>query len=316
MVYQDPATALSPAMRIGDQVAEVFRYHEGLPKEEALGSARESLRQCGAARPRRDHAPLPVRALGRPAAARGHRHGARRQPAPARARRAHYRSRRHGRGRDPRPDRGAARPHSRLHPVDHAQPGVGRTPLRARRRALRGAPCRRGAGARGLHRPASPLHHGPAALRPEVRHEQDRRRAADDPRHAAGARRAARRLRLLGALPHGQAGLHPPRTRPLRVARRRRTNRPRRGRGHAARPGGVLAASRSPRRRVGAARALLLLRRGRRDAAHHAGAGHQPRGQGRRRGRRARDRRTEPHVQGRPQEAHRRERRVAEPAPR
>ena len=30
MVYQDPATALSPAMRIGNQVAEVFRYHEGV----------------------------------------------------------------------------------------------------------------------------------------------------------------------------------------------------------------------------------------------------------------------------------------------
>ncbi len=45
MVYQDPAAALSPAMRIGDQVAEVFRYHEGLPKKEALGRARESLRR-------------------------------------------------------------------------------------------------------------------------------------------------------------------------------------------------------------------------------------------------------------------------------
>ena len=44
MVYQDPATALSPAMRIGDQVAEVFRYHEGLGKAEALERARESLR--------------------------------------------------------------------------------------------------------------------------------------------------------------------------------------------------------------------------------------------------------------------------------
>ena len=42
MVYQDPATALSPAMRIGDQVAEVFRYHEGLSKGEALVRARES----------------------------------------------------------------------------------------------------------------------------------------------------------------------------------------------------------------------------------------------------------------------------------
>ena len=45
MVYQDPATALSPAMRIGDQVAEVFRYHEGLSKSAALERARESLRR-------------------------------------------------------------------------------------------------------------------------------------------------------------------------------------------------------------------------------------------------------------------------------
>ena len=45
MVYQDPATALSPAMRIGTQLAEVFHYHEGLGKAEALDRARESLRR-------------------------------------------------------------------------------------------------------------------------------------------------------------------------------------------------------------------------------------------------------------------------------
>ena len=44
MVYQDPTQALSPAMRIGDQLAEVFHYHEGLEKKEALERARESLR--------------------------------------------------------------------------------------------------------------------------------------------------------------------------------------------------------------------------------------------------------------------------------
>ncbi len=44
MVYQDPATALSPAMRIGDQLAEVYHYHEGMDKKAALERARESLR--------------------------------------------------------------------------------------------------------------------------------------------------------------------------------------------------------------------------------------------------------------------------------
>ena len=36
MVYQDPTQALSPAMRIGDQLAEVYHYHEGLDKKAAL----------------------------------------------------------------------------------------------------------------------------------------------------------------------------------------------------------------------------------------------------------------------------------------
>ncbi|HMK92547.1 MAG TPA: ABC transporter ATP-binding protein [Thermoleophilia bacterium] len=45
MVYQDPATALSPAMRIGDQLAEVYHYHEGMAKADALERARESLRR-------------------------------------------------------------------------------------------------------------------------------------------------------------------------------------------------------------------------------------------------------------------------------
>jgi peptide/nickel transport system ATP-binding protein len=45
MVYQDPTQALSPAMRIGDQLAEVFHFHEGLDKNAALERARESLRR-------------------------------------------------------------------------------------------------------------------------------------------------------------------------------------------------------------------------------------------------------------------------------
>jgi peptide/nickel transport system ATP-binding protein len=45
MVYQDPTQALSPAMRIGDQLAEVFHYHEGMNKKAALEKACESLRR-------------------------------------------------------------------------------------------------------------------------------------------------------------------------------------------------------------------------------------------------------------------------------
>jgi peptide/nickel transport system ATP-binding protein len=43
MVYQDPATALNPALRVGSQIAEVYRFHEGLSKAEALERARVAL---------------------------------------------------------------------------------------------------------------------------------------------------------------------------------------------------------------------------------------------------------------------------------
>jgi peptide/nickel transport system ATP-binding protein len=43
MVYQDPATALNPSIRVGDQIAEVYRYHFGLSKKEALERARGGL---------------------------------------------------------------------------------------------------------------------------------------------------------------------------------------------------------------------------------------------------------------------------------
>ena len=45
MVYQDPTQALSPAMKIGAQLAEVYHYHEGLDKKAAWEKAREALRR-------------------------------------------------------------------------------------------------------------------------------------------------------------------------------------------------------------------------------------------------------------------------------
>ncbi|MDR2986663.1 MAG: ABC transporter ATP-binding protein, partial [Nocardiopsaceae bacterium] len=43
MVYQDPGAALNPALRIGEQVAEVFRTHEKCSKHEATERAVEML---------------------------------------------------------------------------------------------------------------------------------------------------------------------------------------------------------------------------------------------------------------------------------
>ena len=43
MVYQDPATALNPSIRVGDQIAEVYRFHFGLSKGDARERARGAL---------------------------------------------------------------------------------------------------------------------------------------------------------------------------------------------------------------------------------------------------------------------------------
>jgi peptide/nickel transport system ATP-binding protein len=45
MVYQDPASALNPTMRVGDQIAEVYQSHNSLSLADARDRARESLRR-------------------------------------------------------------------------------------------------------------------------------------------------------------------------------------------------------------------------------------------------------------------------------
>jgi peptide/nickel transport system ATP-binding protein len=39
MVYQDPGSALNPSIRIGAQIAEVFRYHRGMSKQQGMEAA-------------------------------------------------------------------------------------------------------------------------------------------------------------------------------------------------------------------------------------------------------------------------------------
>ena len=52
MIFQEPMTALNPLMNIGDQVAEVLRIHQNMPREQALLRARDRLDRVGLPAPR------------------------------------------------------------------------------------------------------------------------------------------------------------------------------------------------------------------------------------------------------------------------
>ncbi|MCP4689440.1 MAG: ABC transporter ATP-binding protein [Desulfobacterales bacterium] len=45
MIFQEPMTSLNPAFTVGDQIAEVFRFHRGVKKKEALAMAAEELKR-------------------------------------------------------------------------------------------------------------------------------------------------------------------------------------------------------------------------------------------------------------------------------
>ena len=43
MVYQDPGTALNPSIRVGEQIAEVYRFHRGMDRKGAMDAAGQML---------------------------------------------------------------------------------------------------------------------------------------------------------------------------------------------------------------------------------------------------------------------------------
>ncbi|MFL5018802.1 MAG: dipeptide ABC transporter ATP-binding protein [Rhizobium sp.] len=55
MVFQNPTSHLDPVMRIGDQIAEGIRYHQGLGAREARTAATEILAQVGFPDPKRQY---------------------------------------------------------------------------------------------------------------------------------------------------------------------------------------------------------------------------------------------------------------------
>lgn len=55
MIFQNPTSHLDPVMRIGDQIAEGIRYHQGLGREQARAAAIEILDQVGFPDPARQY---------------------------------------------------------------------------------------------------------------------------------------------------------------------------------------------------------------------------------------------------------------------
>ncbi|MBA4421551.1 MAG: peptide ABC transporter ATP-binding protein [Syntrophus sp. (in: bacteria)] len=47
MIFQEPMTSLNPVFRIGEQIAEVIRLHQGVARREALARSVEMLRKVG-----------------------------------------------------------------------------------------------------------------------------------------------------------------------------------------------------------------------------------------------------------------------------
>ena len=212
MVYQNPGAALNPSIRVGKQVAEVFRVR-GASASDAAQQARGGAQARPDRGPRFGDGSLRPSALGRHAAARDHRDGARDEPRPADPGRADDRPRRNGRGGGARPRGRAAGRVAHVRPLHQPQPRDHPQDVRSRRRALRRQPRRRGRYGDDSRRSAASLHRRPSSLRAARWCSQGSRSTRHDPGLHAERGRGAAGLRLRRplharrrSLPHRGAG--------------------------------------------------------------------------------------------------------------
>ena len=152
------------------------------------------------ARCRAHHGRLSPPALGRPAAARGHRDGADEQALAVALGRADDGARRNRRGRHRRPDPRYQPQVRHRAPLHLAQPRPHRRGLRPRLRDVLGRGGRGGRHRRGVRGPASSLHPRPVRLYSAAGGGQERTTAGAHPRATAAAARAPAGVQLRAAV--------------------------------------------------------------------------------------------------------------------
>ena len=200
MIFQDPMTSLNPVHKIGDQIIEQIREHEGVPEQQARERCIEMLEQVGIPRARERVDNYPLRVLGRDAPARDDRPGAVVQPVDSDRRRAHHRARCDDPGPDPRAHPRAARGDGRGGDPRDPRPRRGGGHRRPHRGDVLGPDRGAGDARRDLLRPPAPVHVGAAGL-DHPRRPAAPRAAAGDQGPAAIAGRPARGLPLPAPLP-------------------------------------------------------------------------------------------------------------------
>ncbi len=164
VVYQDPMSALNPALRVGRQLAEVSEVHDGLSKIVRNAAGRRPPRLRPHRQSRCARAPVPARVLGRDAPARRDRDGPDERAEADHRRRADDRPRRHRAAADP----AAAARGQHLRRLggdrDLTRRGSRFAAVQARARDVRG-PDRRGARRRDARRRTGPsVHRGARRL--------------------------------------------------------------------------------------------------------------------------------------------------------